>query len=197
MSALPELSSEARKHLAELRELSAKAEGGNREARRELRRAVRSSSPEVIGRASDFARKGQRILIETISDGEPLMEEAISARLDLMRTELAGESPSALELLLVERIVSNWLLVEILETLTSAYFKRGEGIQRPPPSYLRFIHGWQESANRRFLASVRELARVRKLQSNTPGIQYNTQINVSAAEVGTPAKKASKEEPHH
>lgn len=82
--------------------------GGERQqgARRELREAVRSSPPEVIARASDFARKGQAILIETISAGKPLMEEAISARLDLMRTELAGESPSALELLLVERIAS-------------------------------------------------------------------------------------------
>jgi hypothetical protein len=85
---------------------SRRAENGNKGARRELREAVRSSSPEVIARASDFARKGQAILIETISAGKPLMEEAISARLDLMRTELAGESPSALELLLVERIAS-------------------------------------------------------------------------------------------
>ncbi len=196
MSELPKLSSEAKKHLTELRELSAKAEGGDREARRELRRAVRSSSPEVIARASDFARTGQRILIETISSGEPLMEEAISARLDLMRTELAGESPSALELLLVERIASSWLLVEILETLTSAYFKRGEGIQRPPTSYLRFIHGWQESANRRFLSSVRELARVRKLQAATPSLQVNIQNNLVAD--GLPPNETRKgEEPHH
>jgi hypothetical protein len=44
--------------------------------------------------------------------------------------------------------------------------------------YLRHVFKWQESASRRFLCAIRELARVRKLQSNTPGIQYNTQINL-------------------
>jgi len=36
-----------------------------------------------------------------------------------------------------------------------------------------------ESATRRYLAAIQTLARVRKLQSNTPGVQYNTQINVA------------------
>jgi len=35
-----------------------------------------------------------------------------------------------------------------------------------------------ESATRRYLASIRELARVRKLQSGTPPMQVNTQVNV-------------------
>jgi hypothetical protein len=35
-----------------------------------------------------------------------------------------------------------------------------------------------ESATRRYLAAIQTRARVRKLQSNAPGIQYNTQINV-------------------
>ena len=37
---------------------------------------------------------------------------------------------------------------------------------------------WQESANRRYLAAIRELARVRKLQENAPRVQYNTQFNL-------------------
>jgi hypothetical protein len=37
----------------------------------------------------------------------------------------------------------------------------------------------QESANRRYLAAMKTLAQVRRLQANTPGIQFNTQINVS------------------
>jgi hypothetical protein len=34
-----------------------------------------------------------------------------------------------------------------------------------------------ESATRRYLASIRELARVRKLQAGTPPVQVNTQVN--------------------
>jgi hypothetical protein len=45
-------------------------------------------------------------------------------------------------------------------------------------SFLRNILKWQESASRRYLAALKTLAQVRKLQSNTPSIQYNTQINL-------------------
>jgi hypothetical protein len=35
-----------------------------------------------------------------------------------------------------------------------------------------------ESATRRYLATIRELARVRKLQAKTPAVQQNVQINL-------------------
>jgi hypothetical protein len=174
-----ELPPDVQERLAELRILSETAEKGDKEARRELRKALRETTPEVVAKASDFARKGQRILAETISAGEPLMEEAICAKLDLMRAEVCGENPTPLEVLLTERVVSCWLLVEVLEALMSAQLKRDRDLKRPSISFLKFIVGWLESAHRRYLSSIRELARVRKLQSNTPGIQYNTQINVS------------------
>jgi hypothetical protein len=175
-----ELSKDMKNRLAELRALSDQAEGGDPEARRELRKAVRESSPEVVARASDFAKRAQRILIETAAAGEPLMEEAFSARLDLMRAEVAGENPTALEVLLTERVVSSWLLLVLLEGLMSAQLKCDSGLKRPPVSYLKFILGWIESTHRRYLSAIRELARVRKLQSNVPRIQYNTQVNLSS-----------------
>lgn len=173
------LPADVKERLAELRILSEAAEDGDMEARRELQKALRESTPEVVAKASDFARKGQRILAETISAGEPLMEEAICARLDLMRAEVAGENPTPLELLLTERVVSSWLLVEVLEALMNAQLKRGKDTPRVSPSYLKFIIGWLESAHRRHHAAIKSLAQVRRLQSNTPGIQYNTQINVA------------------
>jgi len=39
------------------------------------------------------------------------------------------------------------------------------------------ITKFQESVNRRFLAAIGDLARVRKLQANTPGVQFNTRID--------------------
>ena len=167
--------------LRELQTLSEKAENGDKSARQELRKALRESSPKVISRASDFARMGQWVLAETVAAGEPLMEEAIVTRLDLMRAEVAGENPTPLEVLLTERIVSAWLVVEVLESLMNAQLKRGEGVPRAPMSYLKFIIGWLESAHRRYLSSIRELARVRKLQNNTPAVQFNTQINLETS----------------
>jgi hypothetical protein len=95
--------------------LSKNAESGDKEARAELRRAVAESSPTVIAEASDVARRAERMLVKTISAGEPLMQETLEARLDHMRGEIAGEHPTPLERLLAERVVAGWLLAEVQE----------------------------------------------------------------------------------
>ena len=89
-----ELSKDAKDRLAKLKELSAKAEGGDKAARAELRKAVRESSPEIVREASDIARRGQWGLIKTAAAGDPLTEEALVARLDSMRRELGGPEPT-------------------------------------------------------------------------------------------------------
>jgi hypothetical protein len=173
-----ELSEETKARLAQLQALSEQAEDGDKDARRELRRALRESSPEVVARCSDFARKGEAILSETVAVGEPLMEEAVLRRLDLMRAEVAGEDPTPLEVLLTERIVSSWLVVEVLEALLNAQLKRGQGAPRTAPSYLKFVVGWLESYHRRYLAAIKALAQLRRLQSGMPSSQTNVQINL-------------------
>jgi hypothetical protein len=174
---VPELSDEARRRLGELQTLADKAEAGDKGARRKLMVAVRESSPEVIARASDFRRGAERLLIQTISAGSPLKEEALEVRLSHMRAEVAGTNPTPLEVLLTERVVASWLLVEILEALVSLQLTRGVG-KRVSPSYLLQLAKLLENVQRRYLSSIQALARVRKLQSNTPGIQVNTQVNV-------------------
>jgi hypothetical protein len=185
------LSKDVKDRLAELEALSDKARDSDKEAMRELRQALRESSPEIVARASDFARLGRRVLAETIAASEPLMEEALVTRLELMHAEVAGENPTPLDVLITERIVSTWLVVEVLEALMNAQLKRGESVPHAPTSYLKFIIGWLESANRRYLSSIRGLARVRKLQNNTPDVQFNTQINVA-----TPTGGRRGEEPN-
>jgi hypothetical protein len=162
-----ELSDGTRDRLAELRAVSEKAEAGDKDARKELRRLVRASSPEVIGRASDIGRKAGRTLARTAAGGNPLTEEALYAKLDAMRAEIAGEDPTPLEVLLTERVVSLWMLTTLLEVLMATQYRRdvGDGTERLSPSYLLQQSRILESANRRYLAAIRELARVRKLQA--------------------------------
>lgn len=168
-----------------LRELSDKAEAGESGARAELRRAVEQASPATIAEASNVGRRAEGMLIRTIAAGEPLMQETLRVRLRHMRTEIAGENPTALEVLLSERIVAGWLLVEVLEALLSAQYRRnmpsgaeGETLKRASPSYVLQMSRILESATRRNMQAIQTLARVRKLQANTPGIQVNTQINL-------------------
>jgi len=162
-----ELSEETRDRLTELRALSEKAEAGDGNARKELRRMVRASSPEVIGRASDIARKAGRTLVGTASGGNPLTEEALYAKLDYMRAEIAGEDPAPLEVLLTERVVLLWMFTSLLEVLLATQYRRnvGDASDRLSPSYLIQQSRILESANRRYLAAIRELARVRKLRA--------------------------------
>ena len=136
MSAEIESREELERKIDWLRMLSNKAEGGDKEARAELRRAVAKCSPEVIAESSDVARRAERMLVKTISAGEPLMQETLETRLDYMRNEIAGERPTPLERLLAERVVAGWLLVEVQEALIAAQFRRDapKG-SRVSPSY--------------------------------------------------------------
>ena len=174
-----EPSEETRKRLEELRAVSDKAEAGDKEARRELRRLVRSS-PEVIGRASDIGRRAGRMLARTAAGGDPLTEEALYAKLDAMRAEIAGENPTPLEVLLTERVVSLWMLSALLEVLVGAQYQKtlSDGIRRSSPTYLIQQSRILEGATRLYLAAIRELARVRKLQAGAPPVQVKTQVNI-------------------
>ena len=86
---------------------------------------------------------------------------------------------------MAEKIVSVWILTEALDLLLSAQLttelpKR----QRMSHSFLKFYLGWQEQAHRRLFSAIRELARVRRLQSGVPNSQTNVQINLSKPEGG-------------
>lgn len=174
-----ELSKDAKDRLAKLEELSDKAADGDKKARGELRRVLCASSPAVVAEASKLAKKGEWGLIKIAAAGDPLMEEALLARLDLMRSEIAGPDPSPLEVLLVEKIVAVWMLTELLELLLNAQLSASAKRERVSHSFLKFYLGWQEQAHRRLLSTVRELARVRRLQSGIPASQTNVQINLS------------------
>ena len=166
-----------RDSLKELQALSDKAEDGDQDARAELRRALKKSSPEVIARCSDIARTYRWIVADTSSGQDPLKQEAIVERARRMAHEIAGENPSPLEVLLAERIASLWVLVEAQEALLCATYRRGQ--EKPVgPAFVIQMCKIQESVNRRYLAAIKTLAQVRKLQANTPMVQYNTQINL-------------------
>ena len=174
-----DLSKDAKERLAKLKELSAKAEGGDKAARAELRKAVCESSPEIVREASDIARRGQWGLIKTAVAGEPLMEEALVARLNLMRLEIGGPDPTPLKVLIIERVVSCWILLELLEVLISAQLTGVDKSQQLPHSFLKFYLGWQEQVHRRFVSTIKDLAKVRRLQSGVPSLHTsNVQINV-------------------
>jgi hypothetical protein len=173
-----QLSKDAKDRLVRLEELSDRAADGDKKARGELRRLLRESGSEIVREASELARIGQCALIKTAAGGEALAEEALVIRLDMMRSEIAGPNPSPLEVLLAEKIVSVWILSELLELLLYAQLTDLPKSQQMSHSFLKFYLGWQEQANRRLLSTIRELAKVRRLQSGFPSSQTNIQLNL-------------------
>jgi hypothetical protein len=171
-----ELTDAARERIRELQDLSRRVENGEEDLRPQLRQAVRDSSPEVIARCSNIARTYRRTVATTASGKSPLIEEAIVDGADRLASELAGENPTPLEVLLSERIVSLWVLVELQEALLASWY--GGHTKSVSPSYLLQMAKLQESVNRRLLAATKTLAQVRRLQANTPAVHL-TQINVS------------------
>jgi hypothetical protein len=173
-----ELAPETERSLAELWLLSNRAARGEPEDKQALRKALKEASGEVVEQVADHARRGQRFLANTLAAGEPLEQEAILERLDRLRAEISGPAPSALESLLVERIASTLLLVELLEALTAAQLQTGDKIKRSSPRFLRFYLSWLESAHRRHLAAIKALVQVRKMLKPTVA-----QINIASQQV--------------
>ena len=173
-----ELTEATRKRIRELQELADKAEGGDDRARLELRRRLREESPDVVAGCSDSARSYRRLLAERSSGGNPLRKEAISERAGRMALELAGENPTPLEVLLSERVASLWVLVELQEALLAAWYYKAKATS---PTFVLQMARLQESAHRRYLAAIKTLAQVQKLQGPSR-VQVNiggNQINVS------------------
>ncbi len=94
------------------------------------------------------------------------------------RAFTAEESiPTPLEVLLTEHVVAGWLLVEVLEGLIAAQHRRDLKNRRLGPGFLIQQSRILESTTRRYLAAMRELASVRKLQAGAP-VHESTEVNV-------------------
>ncbi len=172
-----ELTDGHRERINELQALADEAEGGDEGARRELRRAVRESAPEVIRQCSNTARTYRSILAKTASGGNPLVQEAISERARLIAEALMGEDPTPLEGLLAERVASLWVLVELHEALNAGQYNL-ENSDRIGAPYLLQMCRIQESAHRRYLAAIKTLAQVQRLRGPS-----RLQVNIGGQHV--------------
>ena len=60
----------------------------------------------------NLAEQAEQSLIRAAAGKDVLFREALSRKLELMRADLSGPSPTPLERLLVERVVACWLQVQ-------------------------------------------------------------------------------------
>ena len=141
---------------------------------------------ELFG--GNLSRQAELALV-LLMDGKRMgFREATLAQLRKLRQELAGQNPTPLERLLVERAVACWLEVQ------DATLRAVQGADDPVP-WLAWRMKRQESTHRRFLSALRTLALVRKLALPT---LVSQNVNVTVTPPASPAPQASAAEsaPH-
>ena len=175
LSSATEITPEVR---AWLDELIARADAGDEGASRALSAAY-DAAPRLWRRLSGLQANAERSLLDLMAPhaaGRLHTRALLERQLAALREELLGPAPSALERLLVDRVVLCWLAAIERDTRHAQRraaggmtFREGEYHQRAG-----------ERAQRQFLRAVQTLATVRRLL--VPAVQVNIadkQVNVA------------------
>jgi hypothetical protein len=156
----------------ELLALTDRAQKGDKSCLPALRELLQNpAAVDLLG--GDLARQAQLSLIGKFGGSNLLLRESLPRKLDLMRAELSGPSPGALERLLADRVVACWLHLHHLEIL---YAQKDSMSLELAAHYQRCI----DRAHKRYLSAIKTLAVVRKLA--VPVLQVNIarrQVNVA------------------
>ena len=152
----PRTEKESATILAQLKELVAEAKSGNPEGLPQIRQILKTY-PALARHYGDLSGHVESKWITRLAGDNACVKESIVIRVDELRSELLGNDPSPLERLLVERIVTSWLMVRYFDT---ALVIATQGI---PATQARFMDEQLQRAQRRHTGAIKALAEVRKL----------------------------------
>jgi hypothetical protein len=149
-----------------------RAEGGDQAALPAVRELLaKTGVAATLG--GDLARRAQDTLLAAFAGANLLAREATARRMEELRAELAGATPTPVERLLAERAVACWLHLYHLE---NSYAGKASMTLDLGAYYQRCI----DRAHKRYLSALKALADVRKLA--LPALQVNIarkQVNVA------------------
>ncbi len=153
-----------------------------------------SPHDEAVGLACVRA-SGRTLGLEMVGEGvkavliltakNAVHRELLLIELDRNARKLAGPNPSPLVVLLVDRVLASWLLVNFYETQCAALLRaRHEGMEENanwanpnrPDRWGDALHEKLGDAHKRFLSASKTLAQVQRLQ-----VPINVQVNLAAA----------------
>jgi hypothetical protein len=104
----------------------------------------------------DLGRQASHQLIWRVAKSDPVLKAGLQAKLADLWAELAGDNPTALETLLVRRVLNGWLLTHAAEI---------ELALATDPKLQDRLDRLLARSQRRMTQAVGELARVRRLQA--------------------------------
>jgi hypothetical protein len=156
--------------------LADRAQKGDKSALPAVREMLKDPAfVDIMG--GNLARQAQLTLISKVSGQNLLFQESLRRKVELLQAELAGASPTPLERLLVERVVTCWLHLHHLEVI---YASKDSMTLDLGIYYQRCL----SAAQKRYLSAIKTLALVRKLA--VPVLQVNIarrQVNVAGGTV--------------
>jgi hypothetical protein len=141
--------------------------------------------PEMVEQVGNLAKLAQDNLIARFTGTNLLVKEGVNRKMQVMRSELSGPTPTPLDRVLVERIVTCWLHLHHLEM---TYAGKENMSLELGAYYQRSL----SSAQKRYLAAIKTLALVRKLA--VPVLQVNIarkQVNVAGSCVTAESERAT------
>ena len=163
-----------RERAEEVKDALERASKGDESALPVVRRSLDEKS-EGWWAANDFARMIIRTQIRQICEDDLFAREMLERQAGRLKSELLGPNPSPLECLLVERIAACWLHVNYAEAKNAEQIK-GTSSFNASEYYQKRV----ERAQRRYLAAIKALAQLRRLQSGIPNSQTNVQVNIGS-----------------
>jgi hypothetical protein len=122
--------------------------------------------PTFLRQLGNQERQVRLMLYKALAGKNAVQEEAIVARLRTMRDDLAGEGCNPIERLLIERVATDWLHLQVAEL--DWVGKRGQGLTFAQSEYYQRTF---DRAQGRYLKSLKKLAQVRRLR--LPALQIN------------------------
>jgi hypothetical protein len=160
-----------RETLTRLRDLLKQTEKGDEKAVPAIREIL-DVAPDLAWHSRNVGKMAERLLINEMTGEDVLAKEMMKHQLESMRSEIAGEDPSALELLLAERIVATWLQVQLFESLYAT------GLGKHTLAQSNYYQKRLDRAHRNHLSAIRTLAHIRKMG---PVVQ----INIAEQQINT------------
>lgn len=158
-----------------------RASKGDRKALAELQPAL-DDLPTLVATLGNVARHVQNATLDRLGGQNALLQEAARRHVANIRKDLAGEDPTPLETLLIENIGNAWLW--------AAYCNYQVATQ--PGEWGLFWDKRADHATRRYLAAVKTLAQVRRLQ--VPALLAQINIGEKQVNITTPAPLAAGQE---
>jgi len=158
----------------EVRSLLERARGGDPTDLAALRQAM-DRYPQIWREYGDLAGHARDAWFDLIAGSDLALKESLARQIEAMKAELAGESSSPLETLLIERIAACWLQLSYADATAA---RTGE-MSTQQANYLRKR---QDSAHRRYLAAIGSLAMVRRLLGSAAKASGTTRSSLATTD---------------